>query len=946
MSYRFLILFLLSAGLNAQSIYSDSNYLFIGPNSSITLSNLTLTPTNSFTISNTVLVEENTSSSTNSYTISPPFYKFKNNPIGFTGTIDLKYNSNNVSNLEVDSLKILRFNNNNWVARGNNIINKTSQNVRANIASENISEIVLGSVLKEIRDTDRDGVPNALDPNFPCVTTYNFNNCVLEDFTAENPSNISFVNDFDGCSLQVVRPARVNSTLDFGLGTYEIKAKAVTSIANQGLKFLNESLSIDIRPNGTDDEGWLFHINGQAVAGDGIDSPGRISNMPVSYPNWYTIKVYVSESNIKVWLDDTLMADIFNFGDLNTDIGKVSIGGFSTSRYDNLSYTPLENTPPPVVNPIQNFDSPVRIDQLVSNTNNLVFYSSSSGTSELSTTSFVSNTRTIYVSQILNNCESERVSIQVNISTDTDNDGISNNLDNCPTTANPDQLDTDGDGVGDVCDNAPTVANANQLDTDGDGLGDVIDTDDDGDGVADTDDAFPLDATESADTDGDGIGDNADTDLDNDGALDTEDNCLYTPNADQLDTDGDGIGNACDPDNDNDGFSDADEITCGSDPLLASSLPSDTDSDGIANCIDTDDDNDGFSDTDEITCGSDPLDATSKPLDTDSDGIANCIDPDDDNDSYLDVKDAFPLDATEWIDTDADGTGNNADTDDDGDGQLDTDEIACGSDPLLASSVSLDTDGDSVPDCVDTDDDNDGVEDTSDAFPLDPTEWTDTDVDGIGNNADTDDDNDGFTDLDELACDSDPLDRFNKPADQDNDLIPDCVDTDRDGDGYLNTEDVFPDDADEWIDTDGDGLGDNFEVDDDNDGYLDSDDAFPLDPNEWIDTDNDGIGNNADPDDNNDGFEDDKIYVSGLITPNSNSLESNWIIINIEKYPNASIRVYNRNAQLIFSTINYKNKWNGSYLDNKAPLPAGSYYYIINLNNGAESITGWVYITY
>ncbi len=113
------------------------------------------------------------------------------------------------------------------------------------------------------------------------------------------------------------------------------------------------------------------------------------------------------------------------------------------------------------------------------------------------------------------------------------------------------------------------------------------------------------------------------------------------------------------------------------------------------------------------------------------------------NDSYLDENDAFPLDATEWLDTDADGIGNNADTDDDGDGQLDTDEIACGSDPLLASSMSLDSDGDTIPDCVDTDDDNDGVIDTADAFPLDPAEWADTDADGIGNNADTDDDNDG-----------------------------------------------------------------------------------------------------------------------------------------------------------------------------------------------------------
>ena len=71
-------------------------------------------------------------------------------------------------------------------------------------------------------------------------------------------------------------------------------------------------------------------------------------------------------------------------------------------------------------------------------------------------------------------------------------------------------------------------------------------TDDDNDGCPDSSDAFPLDPSECSDNDGDGLGDNADPDDDNDGILDTIDNCLYTPNADQLDTDGDGTGNACD----------------------------------------------------------------------------------------------------------------------------------------------------------------------------------------------------------------------------------------------------------------------------------------------------------------------------------------------------------------------------------------------------------------
>ena len=529
---------------------------------------------------------------------------------------------------------------------------------------------------------------------------------------------------------------------------------------------------------------------------------------------------------------------------------------------------------------------------------------------------------------------------------DSDGDGVRDPLDNCPTTPNADQADADGDGVGDACDNAPNMANPSQTDTDGDGTGDAADTDDDGDGVADSEDAFPLDASENTDTDGDGIGDSADTDDDADGVPDTTDNAPLTSNTDQLDTDSDGIGDIVDPDDDNDGYSDADEITCGSDPLLASSLPADTDSDGIANCIDTDDDNDGYLDTDEITCGSDPLDATSKPLDTDSDGIANCIDTDDDNDSYLDENDAFPLDATEWLDTDADGTGNNADTDDDNDGQTDVHEMACGSDPLLASSMSLDTDGDTIPDCVDTDDDNDGVIDTSDVFPLDPSEWTDTDVDGIGNNADTDDDNDGQSDYNELVCGSDPLDQYSKSSDIDSDSIPDCVDEDKDGDGVLNDQDAFPEDSSESVDTDGDGLGDNFEVDDDNDGVLDNMDAFPLDPSESKDSDGDGIGDNADPDDNNDGFEDNKLFSSGVLTPRSGGLESTWKIINISQYPTNRVAVYDVNGQEVFSAQNYKNDWRGTFKNSTNPLPAGSYYYIVNLGNGEKQTKGWLYLIY
>jgi hypothetical protein len=58
------------------------------------------------------------------------------------------------------------------------------------------------------------------------------------------------------------------------------------------------------------------------------------------------------------------------------------------------------------------------------------------------------------------------------ISQDIDQDGIANESDNCPDTANVDQMDTDGDGVGDVC---SCVNIRGNIDTD---AGDVIDISD------------------------------------------------------------------------------------------------------------------------------------------------------------------------------------------------------------------------------------------------------------------------------------------------------------------------------------------------------------------------------------------------------------------------------------------------------------------------------------
>ena len=50
--------------------------------------------------------------------------------------------------------------------------------------------------------------------------------------------------------------------------------------------------------------------------------------------------------------------------------------------------------------------------------------------------------------------------------------------------------------------------------------------------------------------------------------------------------------------------------------------------------------------------------------------------------------------------------------------------------------------------------------------------------------------------------------------------------------------------------------------------------------------------------------------------------------------------------QEVFSALAYRNDWRGTFKKTGDLLPAASYYYVVDPNNGEEPINGLLYITY
>lgn len=318
--------------------------------------------------------------------------------------------------------------------------------------------------------------------------------------------------------------------------------------------------------------------------------------------------------------------------------------------------------------------------------------------------------------------------------------------------------------------------------------------------------------------------------------------------------------------------------------------------------VDLDSDNDGIIDSfEDLNLDSDN-DPSTNPTDSDGDGIPDYLDIDSDDDGIPDNVEAQTTSG--YI------VPNGLDTNNNG---LDDAYEANGNLGLFP----VDTDGDNLPDYLDEDTDNDGVPDAIEGHDYNSDAIADVTLLG------SDKDNDGLDDGYEgnSTIDDDKNDEIDDPINDlpntDNDGESDYRDTDDDGDGLPT--------IDEDVNKDGDYANDDTDEDGTPD-YLDYPDSV-----------------------------DDEVEVFNVVTPNGDGIHDILSIKGLDRFPNNTIKIFNRWGVQVYATKAYNTQ--GNYfdgtssgrvtIDKNKKLPVGTYFYILDYENASGDmiqLSGYIYI--
>lgn len=85
-----------------------------------------------------------------------------------------------------------------------------------------------------------------------------------------------------------------------------------------------------------------------------------------------------------------------------------------------------------------------------------------------------------------------------------------------------------------------------------------------------------------------------------------------------------------------------------------------------------------------------------------------------------------------------------------------------------------------------------------------------------------------------------------------------------------------------------------------------------------------------------------QIVIPNTFTPNGDGINDLWNIAGLQSYPEGSLNVFNRYGKIVFKCEGYDKPWDGQC--NGKIMPSGQYYYVIDLKNGSELLSGAVLI--
>jgi len=80
------------------------------------------------------------------------------------------------------------------------------------------------------------------------------------------------------------------------------------------------------------------------------------------------------------------------------------------------------------------------------------------------------------------------------------------------------------------------------------------------------------------------------------------------------------------------------------------------------------------------------------------------------------------------------------------------------------------------------------------------------------------------------------------------------------------------------------------------------------------------------------------VDIANAFTPNGDGINDYWVINGISNYPATIVQVFTRNGQNVFESNGYAKPFDGTYSGKR--LPAGVYYYIINLRSNCNLLSG------